>query len=166
LGIVVNALEFLGGTAGDMESHVEAIRLWGAASALRTQTGYKLRMPHDAAQHDADMTTARVALGDAAFDDAWAEGAAMSWKDAVDYASRGRGERKRPSTGWASLTPMERKVVALVVEGLTNPQIGERLFVSRHTVDTHLRHVFAKVGVSTRSELAVQASKRAELQSR
>jgi DNA-binding CsgD family transcriptional regulator len=56
---------------------------------------------------------------------------------------------------------MELHVVGLVAEGLTNPEIGERLFISRGTVKTHLSHVFAKVGVTTRSELAAQATRRA-----
>ncbi len=84
----------------------------------------------------------------------------MLWPDAVDYATRGRGERRRPATGWASLTPTERKVVALVAEGLTNPQIGERLFISRHTADSHLRHIFTKLGISSRAELAAEAVRR------
>jgi DNA-binding NarL/FixJ family response regulator len=50
--------------------------------------------------------------------------------------------------------------VELVAEGLTNPQIGERLYVSRRTVKTHLAHVFAKLGVSSRTQLAAQAARR------
>jgi DNA-binding NarL/FixJ family response regulator len=52
------------------------------------------------------------------------------------------------------------QVVELVVEGLTNPEIGERLFVSRQTVKSHLSSIFGKVGVSSRAELAAQASRR------
>jgi DNA-binding CsgD family transcriptional regulator len=77
--------------------------------------------------------------------------------EAVTYAARGRGTRSRPSTGWASLTPAEREVVRLVVDGLTNPQIAARLFVSRATVKTHLSHVYAKLGVANRTELAAVA---------
>src|SRR5881398_1119534 len=58
----------------------------------------------------------------------------MSIDDAVAYASRGRGGRKRLSSGWASLTPTEREVVRLTAEGLTNPKIAERLFVAPSTV--------------------------------
>jgi DNA-binding NarL/FixJ family response regulator len=57
-----------------------------------------------------------------------------------------------------SLTPTEERVVDLVVEGLTNPQIGERLYVSPRTVQTHLAHIFAKLGISTRTQLAAQAT--------
>lgn len=69
--------------------------------------------------------------------------------------SRGtRGRRNRPSTGWDSLTDTEHGVVRLVADGLTNRQIGERLFVSRRTVETHVSHVFGKLGVRSRVELA------------
>jgi DNA-binding CsgD family transcriptional regulator/tetratricopeptide (TPR) repeat protein len=64
-----------------------------------------------------------------------------------------RGQR-RASTGWSSLTPSERIVSELVSEGLTNREIGGRLHISPHTVNTHLRHVFRKLSVSTRAELA------------
>ena len=50
----------------------------------------------------------------------------------------------------------------LVGDGLTNPEIAERLFMSRSTVKTHLNHVFTKLGVSTRSELAAAYARREE----
>ncbi|TCC35579.1 helix-turn-helix transcriptional regulator [Kribbella speibonae] len=74
--------------------------------------------------------------------------------EAVAYARRTRGARGRPSSGWASLTPTEEQVVALAVAGLSNPEIAERLFMSRGTVKTHLAHVYAKLNVSNRTELA------------
>jgi DNA-binding CsgD family transcriptional regulator len=52
---------------------------------------------------------------------------------------------KRPAFGWESLTPMEIAVSELVTEGLTNPEIGVRLYVSRRTVDTHLAHVVRRI---------------------
>jgi predicted ATPase/DNA-binding CsgD family transcriptional regulator len=79
---------------------------------------------------------------------------ALSLDEAVAYVRRTRGSRGRPSSGWASLTPTEEQVVALAVEGLSNPEIGERLFMSRGTVKTHLAHVYSKLGVANRTELA------------
>ena len=73
-----------------------------------------------------------------------------------------RGPRKRPQFGWQSLTPTERTVAALVADGLSNPQIGERLFISRRTVQTHLVHVFAKLDISSRAQLAAQVARRRE----
>jgi DNA-binding CsgD family transcriptional regulator len=64
-----------------------------------------------------------------------------------------RQRRGRPSFGWDALSEAEGRVVRLVAEGLTNRQIGERLYVSRFTVDTHIRHVFAKLGLSSRVAL-------------
>jgi DNA-binding NarL/FixJ family response regulator len=70
-----------------------------------------------------------------------------------------RGARKRPQTGWLSLTPTERMIADLVVEGLSNPQIGERLYVSFRTVQTHLAHVFAKLDISSRAQLAAEVTR-------
>jgi DNA-binding CsgD family transcriptional regulator len=97
----------------------------------------------------------------AGFEAARSEGERLSLDDAVAYAARARGGRRRPLRGWASLTPTELRVVACVAEGLTNPQIGARLFMSRPTVKTHLTHVFAKLDVNSRAELAAGAARRA-----
>jgi DNA-binding CsgD family transcriptional regulator len=71
-----------------------------------------------------------------------------------------RGSRGRPRTGWDSLTSTELRVVALVASGLTNAEVARRLFVSRHTVESHLSHVFSKLGLASRVELAVQSARR------
>jgi DNA-binding CsgD family transcriptional regulator len=68
-----------------------------------------------------------------------------------------RVTHSRAQSGWPSLTPSERVVVDLVAEGLSNPQIGERLYVSRRTVQTHLAHVFAKLHLTSRAQLAAEA---------
>jgi DNA-binding CsgD family transcriptional regulator len=68
-----------------------------------------------------------------------------------------RVTRSRAQSGWPSLTPSERAVVDLVAEGLSNPQIGQRLYVSRRTVQTHLAHVFAKLHITSRTQLAAEA---------
>jgi DNA-binding CsgD family transcriptional regulator len=60
----------------------------------------------------------------------------------------------RPNAGWASLTDSELAVVRLITQGLTNRETAERLFVSPHTVNSHLRHAFTKLGVNSRLELA------------
>ena len=74
---------------------------------------------------------------------------------------RGRqGSRRRPCHGWASLTETERTVAALVAEGLSNRQVAERLFLSRHTVHTHVSHILAKLGLASRVELATEALRR------
>ena len=56
---------------------------------------------------------------------------------------------------WNSLTPAERQVAALVAQGLSNGAVAERLVLSKHTVESHLKHIFAKLGISSRMALAV-----------
>ncbi|MFE0632224.1 AAA family ATPase [Streptomyces sp. NPDC058864] len=65
----------------------------------------------------------------------------------------GAPRRAAATSGWESLTESELKVVPLVAEGLTNRAIADRLYVSVHTVNTHLKHVFTKLGINTRVEL-------------
>jgi len=61
--------------------------------------------------------------------------------------------RQRPVSGWGSLTETERSVVGLVALGLTNRQVGERMFLSHHTIDFHLRQIFRKLQIESRVEL-------------
>jgi DNA-binding CsgD family transcriptional regulator len=58
------------------------------------------------------------------------------------------------ATRWTTLTKAERTLATLVAKGMTNRQVGERLFISRHTVDAHLRHIFRKLGINSRVGLA------------
>ncbi|WP_101949693.1 LuxR family transcriptional regulator [Mycobacterium sp. 3519A] len=158
---IPDALEWLAQLASGADRNHEACRLLGAADALRTSMG-SVRLPIFDADHDATVASLRNALGNNDFDAAWAEGAAMSTDEAIAYALRGRGERKRPSSGWDSLTPTELDVVRLVGEGLPNKDIAARLFVSPRTVQSHLRHVYNKVGLTSRVQLAQEAVRRTE----
>jgi DNA-binding CsgD family transcriptional regulator len=157
---VPDILEVLADLAGEAGSHRAAARLFGAAQAIRQRIGV-VRFKIYEAGYQASVTALRDALGEKDFDAAWAEGAALSTDEAIAYAQRGRGERKRPTSGWASLTPAERDVVRLVSEGLGNNDIATRLFVSPRTVQTHLTHVYAKLGVTSRVQLAHEAARHA-----
>jgi DNA-binding CsgD family transcriptional regulator len=89
-------------------------------------------------------------------------------RDAARVRSRlrGLGVRRRvtaaekPATGWAAMTKSELAVAQLAADGLTNRDIAGRLFVSPHTVNTHLRQVFAKLEVNSRVALARLATER------
>jgi DNA-binding CsgD family transcriptional regulator len=152
-----DTVECLARLAADRQT---AARLFGAADAIRQRTG-QARFPAYQAGYDATVAAARDALGQQTFDSARAEGAALSTEEAIAYAQRGRGERKRPTSGWGSLTPTERDVVRLVSEGLANNDIATRLFVSPRTVQSHLTHVYTKLGLSSRVQLVQEAARHA-----
>jgi predicted ATPase/class 3 adenylate cyclase/DNA-binding CsgD family transcriptional regulator len=154
---VPDILECLGRLAADGLSHRDAARFFGAASEIRERIGAVRYKIHDA-DYEQTVTVVRDAMGEQSFDSAWAEGTGLSLDAAIAYARRGRGERKRPTSGWASLTPTERDVVRLVADGLANNEIGARLFISRRTVQTHLTHVYAKLGINSRVQLAQEAA--------
>jgi DNA-binding CsgD family transcriptional regulator len=155
---VPDVLECLAALAGQDDSHREATRLFAAAESIRQRMGAVRFKIYDAG-YEASVAALRDALDDNEFDFAWAEGAALSTEEAIAYAQRGRGQRKRPTSGWASLTPTERDVVRLVSEGLANNDIATRLFVSPRTVQTHLTHVYTKLGLTSRVQLAQEAAR-------
>ncbi|MFB9687934.1 helix-turn-helix transcriptional regulator [Amycolatopsis plumensis] len=123
----------------------DAARVLGSASQARAELGVP-RRPSAQAELDAlGLVTAEPP---------------MELDDVVAFVRRARGSRGRPSSGWGSLTPTELEVVKLAAEGCTNPEIGTRLFMSRGTVKTHLAHVYAKLGIANRTELATLAAAR------
>lgn len=159
-GHAASALDELGIGAVRREQHERAARLFAAADAERSRLGVARLDWATVSSRDADVETARTALGDSAFDDEWDAGAALTLDAAVRFALRGKGGRRRPTSGWESLTPTELDVVRLVSEGLSNPAIAEKLFISRGTVKVHLSHAFTKLGIASRAELAAAAARR------
>ncbi len=159
--LMVRCLELLGFVcAGD--EPIEAARFLAATNRARQEMAL-VPGAEERATISAALARIEEQLGDRS-ETAFADGESLDLDGACEYARRGRGQRRRPSSGWASLTPTEQHVVNLVVEGLTNPQIGQRLFISRGTVKTHLGHVFAKLGVTTRAQLAVAVTRHSEPQ--
>lgn len=153
-----DTLECLAALAVDAGSHQEAARLFGAAGAIRQRIG-QVRFKIFDAGYEASVAELRDAMDEKEFESAWSEGAALSMEEAIAYAQRRRGGRKRPASGWGSLTPTERDVVRLVSEGLANKDIATRLFVSPRTVQTHLTHVYTKLGLTSRVQLAQEAAR-------
>ena len=154
-----DGIELLGVLAAARERFPDAARLLAAAVAARRPLQYLA--PGYTANRGAAAraaSEARHALGEDRFTQAWEEGRGLTLDDAVALAARKGGGRKRPATGWASLTPAEWEVVRLVSEGLRNDGIARRLFIAPGTVKVHLTHIFAKLGITTRAELAAQAA--------
>ncbi len=153
------ALETIADLAVALEDPEQSLGLLAASQRFHTDTGI-VRFPVQADRFDRARSAARAALGATDATTCWEAGSEMSLADAVSYARRGRGERGRPQFGWESLTPTERDVVGLVAEGHTNAEIGERLFISVNTVKKHLTHVYTKVDVDGRADLAAQVARR------
>lgn len=143
-----DALRILGLAIVEEGDVPRGVRVVAAGEAMRSAMGAQ-------APPYADTALALAASHPAE----WADGQAMSWEEAVAYAQRGKGGRKRATSGWDSLTPTEQQVVDLVAQGASNKEVAERLFMSIHTVKSHLTHVFAKLAVSSRSQLAAEATK-------
>jgi DNA-binding CsgD family transcriptional regulator len=70
-----------------------------------------------------------------------------------ELAATGETARKRTIETTSQLTPQETQIARLARDGLSNPEIGTRLFISPHTVQYHLGKVFTKLGISSRSQL-------------
>jgi len=150
-------LLLLAGTWVGRGRHEEAVRLLAAARRETDRTGMVWDLPLFVAVRADAVESCRAALGPEQFDDLWAEGAAMSWDEAVAYAQRGWGARQRPEFGWDALTPTERQVADLVAAGASNKDVANKLFMSVATVKTHLTRIYGKVGVSSRGQLSAEA---------
>ncbi len=152
------ALRCQGLVGGDVEALVEAVALARDTPLLVEHTG--------ACEDAAELLALGGRRGEAvtllaealehyerAGVEAWASRVRARLR-ALGVRRGAHGPRDRAAGGWESLTATERAVSLLVAEGLTNGVVARRLYMSPHTVNTHLRHVFAKLGVSNRVALA------------
>jgi len=126
-----------------------AARLFGAAATLRDTGGYA-RPPVDQGSYDGARAVATEALG-SRWGRAWLEGRTLSPGEAVSVACDD-WHRRSPNRR-AALTPAEREVARLVANGLTNAEAADRLLVSCRTIEAHLAHLYAKLGIHSRAEL-------------
>ena len=161
--IIPDILECLGDINRIQGGHRDSARLLGIADAPGSAWGRFVSRCSTPSmrRHCGNYVTLSATT---TFDEAVGRGGRpLSIEEAIAYLQRGRGERKRPASGWASLTPTERDVVRLVGEGLANKDVAARLFVSPRTVESHLTHVYTKLGLSSRVQLAQEATRRGEV---
>jgi non-specific serine/threonine protein kinase len=174
LGSVLGVAECLEGFAKVFaERHARrAARLLGAAESLREVAGAPLPTPEQTRYAD---LTARVRgqLREDMFASAWAQGRAASMEEAIALALRSEPATaehatppEAPADGAAILTRREREVAELIAAGRSNREIAEALVVAVKTVDTHVEHIFRKLGVQTRAEVAVWAAQHGLLPAR
>jgi DNA-binding CsgD family transcriptional regulator len=132
-----------------------ALQVIAAASAIRARVGGEFP-PIYRARLERIRAAGEAALGDEA-DRVWARGARLGVDDAVALAFGSATPRPSSPTG---LSARELEVAGLVAEGLSNKAIASRLHLSVRTVESHVRHVLAKVGLNNRTQLATWARER------
>jgi|SRR5947209_15805656 len=126
------------------------------AEALCDAANYHLP-PGVVAFHEQALAGVKAVLGAGEFGDAWAAGRKLPLDEGVAFAMGAGVPRRRSAGEPPQLSRREMQVVQLVAEGLSDRQIASRLGISPRTVDNHLRHIFEKVGVSSRTALATWA---------
>jgi predicted ATPase/DNA-binding CsgD family transcriptional regulator len=157
----IDALDVVAEVALFTGQHERAVRLIAAAQKERTTLGL-VALPMLRERTERNLASAGAALGDESLERALQDGARLSLQEAVAYAQRGRGEHADATHGWASLSPVERRVVELASQGLSNPDIARELFISRNTVKMYLSRAYAKLGVANRTELALLATRHSQ----
>ena len=167
---IASALEGLAGVAQGQGQPLSAARLYGAAQALRNAIGAPLA-PTDRASYERMVASVRVQLEAAAFEAAWTQGQAFTLEQAIAAAQQVQVREQitptsQSSTGVApatlpqapasrgnlfGLTAREIEVLRLVTLGLTTTQIADALIISPRTADAHMRSIYSKLGVTSRS---------------
>jgi predicted ATPase/DNA-binding CsgD family transcriptional regulator len=133
-----------------------AAQLLGAADTVRTGAGNRV-MPYLAPRLAQARASVIAALGTSRFERELAAGARLSRDGAVRLALGEPGRLAAPashSSGAGLLAKREAEVARLVADGLSNKEIGARLFISEHTVDSHVRSILNKLGVNSRARIA------------
>ncbi len=133
-----------------------AARLLGAAEALIDDTGARLETT-DRADYDRILAAVAARLAPAALAASRAAGCLLPLDQLLASEEPATGavtNTPQPPANPAGLTAREVDVLRLVAAGLTNPQVAERLVISHHTVTVHLRSIYAKLGVSSRTAAA------------
>ena len=160
---IAGCLRGLASVAAAARQYARAARLYGAAEAAREAIGAPAPRRHPLSGEAVDR--ARAGLDESAFAAEWTAGRLLPLAEAVAEALAAARETIMDAANGVTrtrgesygLTRKEIDVLHLLCEGLTNREIGERLFISSRTAQTHVQHILAKLGVSTRTAAAALA---------
>jgi non-specific serine/threonine protein kinase len=135
--------------------HERAAVLYGAGDKYWKLLGAPIQMgPGYTNIRRSAGDTAREHLGEEAYGTAYARGTGLPLAEAMAVARKERPAVPEQRGPLRPLTPREKEIAALVAEGLGNREIAERLFLSKRTVDSHMEHIFTKLGFSSRTQVA------------
>ena len=159
----VRTIESIAATAVAAGEVTLAVRVAAAAVATRDEVLQgRARSPFSTQAGRLALEEARRRLGDAAYDEAWAEGRQLRLETAVAEALAltallmdGSPATPAPTTPTAypgGLSEREVEVLRLVARGRTNAEVADDLFISRRTVDSHMRRIYDRLGLDTRAE--------------
>jgi len=146
-------LDLLGYRAAETGRPAQAARLLGAAETVQAGVGATV-LPHVDTLVDQAKQSARSALGPSTFDKEFQAGQRLSRAAAIDLALGVAPASSSPSPLPSPLGERLDQVAQLVADGLSNKQIGAKLFLSEHTVDSHIRAIMSKLGVNSRAQIA------------
>lgn len=136
-----------------------AAQLFGALHQFWRPIGAGLSgYGHLAEYHDRCLRDCRLRLTGRVFDMHFRRGEQMTFTAAVEFALA--DDRRTSRDALAPLTPREQEIATLVSHGLSDKQIAKRLVISRSTASTHLEHIRAKLGFSSRTQIAVWVNER------
>ena len=160
---VIEALEGMASLTGSLGKAAHAARLWGAAEAAREVTGISAFTPDELALHEPHLALASSQLGDEPWQDALAEGWAMSLEEAAECALSKEADQPEATIAqehltraepMGYLTPRELEIVLLVARGLTNRQVSTELSISERTAGNHVAKILKKLGLNSRAQIA------------
>jgi DNA-binding CsgD family transcriptional regulator len=155
---VEDLLEGLAIVAAVLGAHEPAAKLLGAAATWRALDGDP-RVPYGMADYRAATASSRRGLGPQRWQAAFDAGARLTSRQAMAFAAAAVNELGAQASASAlGLTARERQVLILIADGSHNQEVAERLQVSLRTVHAHLRSVYAKLGVTTRTAAARRAA--------
>ncbi len=160
--LIASGMEGLADVVSAQGAPEWAARLWGAAETLRQAIGAPFP-PIEVSNYERSVAIARTQFGEKAFATAWAEGRSMTPEQALTAQGRALRDSRiqagplvtpiaKSTTKYRDgLTAREVEVLRLLAKGLTDAQIAEQLVLSLHTIHAHLRTIYSKLGVSSRS---------------
>jgi predicted ATPase/DNA-binding SARP family transcriptional activator/DNA-binding CsgD family transcriptional regulator len=153
-----NATAYFEGLACEAATAGEARRtaaLFGKAQALREAANFQL-LTGEREMHEPYIRVARSRLDEASWEAAFAEGRAMTFEDAIDYALSAEDLSSPLPPEAPTLTRREREVATLVARGLTNRRISSELVLSEHTVRQHVKNILKKLDIHSREQVAAR----------